>query len=126
MKLNIISDSSIAYNEKLKKELNVKNVSFFLDLDEDQYVDDENFDVKKFLRQMKESDNIAKSRAPSPQSFVNMLQEDDENFIITISSHLSGTYQNAMIAQEMSKDKFKNVHVFDSKSAVTGQTLIDM
>lgn len=122
MKVNLISDSSIALNKELEEKLEVKKVPFFLELDDEHYLDDDKFDTLDFVNKMKESDNVPKSAAPSPQAFFEKIEDDKENFIITISSKLSGTYQNAKIAEGMAENKY--TYVIDSKSAVTGPTLI--
>lgn len=124
MGLNIISDSSIGLNSNLMESLSLNRIPFFLELDGEQYLDDDNFDTYRFVEKMVKSDNIPKSAAPSPKLFMEALREDEENFIVTISSKLSASYQNALIGVEMAKDRIKNSYVVDSKSAVTGLTLI--
>ena len=47
-------------------------------------------------------------------------------FAITISANLSGTYNSAKLARQMAldEDPDKFIHVFDSKSASIGETLV--
>lgn len=121
----IISDTCLELNEELEKKLNIKLVPFHLDLGDKTYVD-ENLDIRSFINDMHAYAGTAKSAAPSPQAFYEKMIGADEVFIITISSKLSTVYNSATIARDMFLDEFpdKKVHVFDSKSAVTGQTLI--
>lgn len=126
MKRIIISDTCLELNEDLEKRLSVKLVPVHLDLGERTYLDDENLNVRDFIDQMHAYEGIAKTAAPSPQAFYDQMLGYDEVFIITISSKLSTIYNSATIAREMFLDEFpeKKVHIFDSKSAVSGQTLV--
>lgn len=122
----IISDTCLELNEELEKKLNIKLVPVHLDLGDKTYLDDEDLDIRNFIDQMHAYDGVAKTAAPSPQAFYNQMLGYDEIFVITISSKLSTIYNSATIAKDMFLDEFpdKKVHVFDSKSAVSGQTLV--
>lgn len=126
MKRIIISDTCLELNEDLEKKIDIKLVPVHLDLGDKTYLDDENLDVRKFIDQMHAYEGVAKTAAPSPQAFYEKMQGYDEVFIITISSKLSTIYNSALIAKELFLEEFpdKKVHIFDSKSAVSGQTLI--
>ena len=52
--------------------------------------------------------------------------EADNVYLVTLSAQLSGSYNSACLAKDLfeEKDTSKNVHVFDSKSASIGETLI--
>ena len=75
---------------------------------------------------MKSSRNQIKTACAPPEDFINKMKVQANNFIVTISSQLSGSYNSAMVAMETIKEKFPEtfVHVFDSKSATAGETLI--
>ena len=70
----------------------------------------------------------ARSSCPSPQHFMRWCQQADEIYMVTLSSQLSGSYNSAQLAREMILEQSpqKHIHVFDSKSASVGQTLIAM
>ena len=120
----IVSDSCICRNEEFDKYVDQKIVAFSLEIDGKEYIDDDNMDVKGFLRDMKNSQNVPKSAAPSPKAFMDAVGEASEAFIVTITGKLSGTYQNAMLAKEMLAEENKKVHVVDSMSAMSGESLI--
>ncbi|MDO5027358.1 MAG: DegV family protein [Tissierellia bacterium] len=121
----IISDSGLELNQELEKRLNIKIVPFHLDLGDKSFVD-ENLDIRNFINEMHAYMGAAKSAAPSPQAFYEKMLGADEVFIVTLTSKLSTVYNSASIARDMFLDDFpdKKVHVFDSKSAVAGETLI--
>ena len=74
---------------------------------------------------MEESKEPVKTACPSPMDFFDKF-EGDIVYVVTITSELSGTYQSAMIAKEMYLKEFPGakVHVFDSRSAVAGETAV--
>lgn len=124
MKRIIIGDSGLDLNPNLEKTINIKLVPFFIDLDENHYIDDGSLDIISYLKQMKNSKNVPKTAAPSPDSFFRVMQGYEEIFVVTISSKLSTTYNNAIIAKNMYIDENPNVkvHIFDSKTAASGET----
>ncbi len=129
----IIIDSCGELPDELKDNEAFVRVPLTLSLDGWEAYDDEAFDREDFLRRMKESSNIPKSACPSPALYKKEIEEGDARdvFIITLSAQLSGSYNAAVLAMELYEEDFegevkKNVHVFDSKSASIGQTLIGM
>ena len=123
----IISDSSLDLNEQLEKVVDIEKIPFKLYIDEEEIVDDEKLDVLEFIQKMKKSAKLPRTACPSPNDFKEKFEEDADIFAITISSKLSGTYNSAMLAMNMVMEETKkNIHVFDSKSASVGQTLIGL
>jgi len=128
MKYKIIADSSCDLNEELKKKLKISLVPFKIDVDNKKFVDDENLDTMELIDAMKKSPNPVRTSCPSPGDFVEEYKSADADniFVVTISGNLSGTYNSAILAQNMLKEEEPNkfVHVFDSKSASVGETLV--
>lgn len=125
MNFKIISDSSLDLNEQLEKDVPVELVPFKLYLDNEEIVDDKNLDVIGFIQKMKQSSKLPRTACPSPNDFQKTFEGPESVFGITISSKLSGTYNSAMLAKSMVLENIeKKIHVFDSKSASVGQTLI--
>ncbi|MGF0040183.1 DegV family protein [Peptoniphilaceae bacterium SGI.131] len=124
----IIGDSGLDLNSDLEKKLNIELVPFFIDIEDQHFIDDGSIDVDAYLDAMKASKNTPKTAAPSPDFFYKAMAKADEAFAVTISSKLSTTYSNALIAKKMLEESYpeKKVHVFDSLSAVAGETLVAM
>ncbi|MFA9424459.1 MAG: DegV family protein, partial [Sedimentibacter sp.] len=93
---------------------------------ENEELIDENLDIKELISKMKKSSSQIKTACAPPDVFINKLKDQTTNFVVTISSQLSGSYSSAMVAVDMMKEKFPEafVHVFDSKTAASGETMI--
>ena len=126
MDYKIVADSSCDINEELGKRLNLSLIPFKIDVDDKNFVDNEDLNVSNLILAMKNSPNPVRTSCPSPGEFVEEYKKYDNIFVIAISSQLSGTYNSAILAKEMIKEKYpeKFIHVFDSKSASIGETLV--
>lgn len=126
MKRIILADSCLELNEELKNRIDIKLIPVNLDLGEEYIVDDENLDVEGFVKKMHAYKGVPKTAAPSPNAYYEAMQGYDEVFIISISSRLSTIHNSGLIAKQMMEEENPDVkvHVFDSKSAVSGETLV--
>lgn len=124
--MNIISDSGCDLNEELKSQLNLGVVPLSIRVGDKEFIDDENLDTKELLKVMKNSEDYPKTSSPSPMGFMEKYKDDDKNFVVTLSSALSSTYSNAVMAKNMIVEETnkKFIHVFDSVSASVGEILI--
>ncbi len=102
------------------------NVPLTIDVDGYTIVDDATFDQADFLRRAAESPNVPKSACPSPATYIEAMDGADRIYVITLSAQLSGSYNSAVLAKNLYMEEHPDVsiHVFDSKSASIGQTLI--
>ena len=124
--MKIVADSGCDLNQQLKQSLDITLVPLTLKVDGHEYRDDENLDVKEFIKQMARSVTNPQTACPSPADFMEAYKEGDNIFVVTLSSQLSGTYSSAVLAKEMFIEKYGNkfIHVFDSLSAAVGETLV--
>lgn len=127
--MKIVVDSACDYDKELlqKYDFDVAPVPFNLQLDDELYTDDQSLDLYGFIDKMKKSGSV-KTSAPSPELFYNCFKGNESIFAVTISKHLSTTYQNAVLAKKMYLEDFgdKFIHVFDSASASGAETVIAM
>lgn len=124
MKYKIIGDSCLDLTEELKKDPRFQIIPLTLQVDDNIVVDDETFNQKKFLEMVKASPNCPKTACPSPKAFRDAFTCDAEwVFVITLSSHLSGTYNSAVLGQSLYEEEngAKHILVIDSESASSGQ-----
>lgn len=128
MKSKIIGDSCCDLDKKLKKELKIEIVPLTINVGGYTLVDDENLDIKKLLHLMKNSPVAPKTACPSPGDYMKAFEKEDNIFVVTLSSNLSGSYNSALLAQNMMMEKslHKFIHIFDSLSASIGQTLVSI
>lgn len=127
----IVIDSCGELSEKLKADGHFCNVALELDVDGYRIRDDETFNQLDFLRRVKESIAGPKSACPSPEAFMEAFEGEAENiYVVTLSGKLSGSYNSAVLAanlyNEEHEDAKKNIHVFNSKSASIGETIIGL
>ncbi len=122
MKTNLIVDSCVDFNEDTE---DIPRVPFRILIDDEEIVD-EKTDILELISKMKNSRSQIKTACAPPEDFINKIKEQANNFIVTISSQLSGSYNSARVAVDTLKEKFPEafVHIFDSKTAAAGETLI--
>ena len=129
MSYKIVVDSCGELKPEQKSDIHFASASLELDVDDYHVVDDESFDQKEFLRRVKESPNCPKSTCPSPERYMTAFEGEAQNvYAVTLSSQLSGSYNSAELGKKLylEENENKNIHVFDSKSASIGETLIAM
>ena len=126
MDYKIVADSSCDLNEEMEDKLNITLVPFNISIDDNEFIDDENLNLKKIVKEMKASPNPIKTSCPSPGDFLEKFKEARDIFAVTISANLSGTFNSAEVAKEMAlkEEPNKFIHIFNSKSASVGETLI--
>lgn len=124
----IVVDSGSDYNKDVMKEseIEIEFVPLNLQLEDKVYIDDENLDIDDYLVKMDQCPTVAKTAAPSPELFLDSFKGKESVFAVTLSSHLSGSYNSAMAAKQMYLEEFshKFIHVFDSMSASVGEFLV--
>lgn len=126
MKRTIVADSSCDLNKDLEKRLDIRLVPFSIDVEDKKFTDNKDLEVNNLIKAMNKSPNPVKTSCPSPGDFAVEYLDMDSVFAVTISSKLSGTYNSAFLARDMilEKNPEKFIHVFDSKSASVGETLV--
>lgn len=123
----IIIDSCGELFPYMKEDDRYSNVPLTLSVDGIDIVDDETFDQLDFIKRVKASPKGPKSACPAPGAYFDAIKgEADHVYIVTLSAELSGSYNSAVVAKEMYEDEHddKQIHVFNSRSASIGQTLI--
>lgn len=127
MSYTIVMDSCGERTEKMKKDKRIISAPLTMQLDEYSFVDDDTFDQADFLRKIAASPNCPKSACPSPDYYKEAFDQGTERaYAVTLSAELSGSYNSAMLARKLlleEKPQMK-IHVFNSRSASIGETLI--
>ena len=127
MSFLVVMDSCGELTEDMKESGHFASVPFLIDIAGSHFVDNERFDMKRFLRLVKESPTVARTACPSPERFRKLFSPEAERiYVVTISAELSGSYNSAKLAQDMEDEDHPDrlIHVFNSKSASIGETLI--
>jgi DegV family protein with EDD domain len=128
----IIIDSCGELNEKMKQDSHFANVPLTLEVDGEDIIDDASFDQTSFLAKVAASPTGPNSACPSPSAYMDEMEDAEHIYIVTLSAQLSGSYNSACLAKDLFEEEHEDedtefkVHVFDSKSASIGQTLIGL
>ncbi len=123
----VVIDSCGELTEDMKASGHFASAPLTMDVDQYHFVDDDSFDQLEFLKRVKESPNCPKSACPSPQYYKSYFERDyDHVYAVTLSAALSGSYNSAEVGRSMTLEEQpdKKIHVFNSKSASIGETLI--
>ena len=127
MTYKIIGDSCLDLTEELKKDPGFQMIPLTLQVGNVQVIDDETFDQSAFIEMVKACPECPKTACPSPESFKKAYEEADVDavFVITLSNHLSGSYNSAVLAKELYEEEkkeagetvTKKIAVIDSASS---------
>lgn len=129
MSYKIVVDSCCELPEKYKKDSRFQSIPLGLEVGDYQILDDENFNQKEFLVKVAACPTCPKSNCPSPELFREAYHDEaEEIYVVTLSSHLSGSYNSAELGKKLYEEKYgsKKIHVVDSESASCGETQIAM
>ncbi len=122
----IVIDSCGEFFPYMEKDGHFVSVPLTIDVDGYTIVDDDTFDQADFLHRAAASPDVPKSACPSPANYMEAMKGADRVYVITLSAQLSGSYNSAVLASNLYEEEMPDaqVHVFDSKSASIGQSLI--
>ncbi|WP_312502165.1 DegV family protein [Lacrimispora sp.] len=126
MSYKIIGDSCLDITADLKKDPHFQIIPLILQVGNTQVIDDETFDQKSFLELVKSSSECPKTACPSPELYKEAFECDaDQVFVITLSEHLSGSYNSAVLGKKLYEEEHgndgKKIAVLGSDSASAGQ-----
>lgn len=126
MSYKIVVDSSCDIPREMKENMGIEIVPLTIEIEGNRYIDNDSFSVTDFVKDMNNSQHVPKTSCPSPADFIDKFKKEDNVFVITLSSKLSGSYNSAVIAKDIYEDENNGskVHVFDSFSASAGEVLL--
>ena len=129
MDYKIIVDSCRELTHKMKESGIYTSAPLSMQVDGDVVMDDETFDQADFLRRVAASPECPKSSCPSPEKYMELYSGEERRvYVVTLSSELSGSYNSAQLAAKLWKEEHgedgRQIHVFNSRSASVGETLI--
>lgn len=120
--IKIFADSTCDLPPEWIEEYRIGIVPLYVTFSENTYKDGVDLNTPGLYRKVSETGKLPKTAAPSPadfiQAFTPFVEEGQQILYISLSSELSSTYQNALIASEEFPDG--QVTVFDSLNLSTG------
>ncbi|MCD8022072.1 MAG: DegV family protein [Lachnospiraceae bacterium] len=123
----IVMDSCGERTEEMKADEHIISAPLTMQVDEYSIADDDSFDQADFLAKIAASPNSPKSACPSPDYYKKSFEKADSHaYAVTLSAELSGSCNSAVLARELLEEEGSSlrVHVFNSRSASIGETLI--
>lgn len=124
--VRIITDSAADFEPAELLAKNIICVPMKINFGGNEYMETVNITKTQFYEMLESGEDFPKTSQPSPGDFEQILDDaksaDDEAVIITISSALSGTYQNASLVKNMLE--YDECYVVDGLSATAGQRIL--
>lgn len=126
MGVRIITDSTSDISLDQAKKLGITIVPLKVIFGDKEYKEGIEITMDKFYEMLGKAEKLPTTSQPAPDEFLvhfNQAKEaGDSVVVIVISSKLSGTYQSACIAKEMSGHS--QIYIVDSMNAITGLRLL--
>lgn len=125
MGYKIVVDSCCELPAQYKNDGRFQSIPLTLEIGDYEIADDETFDQKDFLKRVAAYPLCPKSSCPSPEKYREAYHDEaEEVYVVTLSSHLSGSYNSAELGKSLYIEKYgeKKIHVVDSESASCGET----
>lgn len=123
----IVMDSCGERTEGMRADEHIVSAPLTMQVDEFSVIDDDTFDQADFLKKVAASPNSPKSACPSPDYYKEAFEKSGKRaYAVTLSAELSGSYNSAVLAKELLLEERPDmqIHVFNSRSASIGETLI--
>ena len=127
MSFKVIVDSCCEMTGQMKQDPCFTKVPLTISCHGSTFVDDESFDQVDLLWAMKQSKDAPATSCPAPQTYLDAYRSGAEDvYVVTLSALLSGSHNSAQQAKVLLEEDNPeiNVHVFNSCSAVCGETAI--
>ena len=128
MGFKIVVDSCCDLTGQMLKDPRFIKVPLTIRSNGSSFIDNETFDQADLLWAMKQSEEAPSTACPSPQSYLDAYQGpgDEDVYVVTLSALLSGSHNSAEQARMLMEEDHpnKNVYVFNSCSASSGEVLV--
>ena len=124
--IRIITDSAADFEPWELEKLNITCIPITVMFGEEEYQENLNLTKDQFYELLLRSGHTPKTAQPSPQLLMDLFESaqeaQDEAIYITLSSALSGTYQNALMSRNLVGHE--KSYVVDGLNATGGQRLL--
>jgi len=112
--ISLVTDSSADLPKEILERYDISVVPLRVSIDGEEFVEGVDISAEEFHDKMIHSRELPKTSQPSPEVFREHFEDLSEKgpvLCLTISSHLSGTYQSACLGRDMAG---ADVRVFDT------------
>ena len=126
IKMVIVTDTGSDILESEAKQMQVELVPICSNFEDITFSRNTEENFKAFYQKLRETEVLPFSSQPSPSAFLEIYERAREQgrevLVITISSELSGTYNGALLAKEISG--YEKIEVVDSRQASLSERLL--
>lgn len=127
MSFKIVVDSCCDLTPQMRRDPCFVKVPLTIHSNGSVFVDDGTLDQADLLWAMKQSPEAPSTACPSPQAYLDAFQgEEQDIYVVTLSALLSGSHNSAEQARVLMEEEEpeRNIYVFNSCSAASGEVLI--
>lgn len=127
-KVKIFADSTSDLTTAWINQYNIGVIPLYVVFDEESYKDGMEITPAELYQRVEKTDRLPKTTAPSPKDFMDAfgphIERGEDILYISLSSELSSTYQNALIAAAEYPEN--RVRIVDSLNLCSGIGLLVM
>lgn len=124
--IRIATDSAVDFEPAEFEKYKIDCIPLSVNFGEREYKENIDLSKEKFYELLEEAEELPRTAQPSPQVFIELIEEakeaGDDIIIVLLSSGISGTYQSALAIKEMVG--YERCFIVDSKSATGGQRMV--
>lgn len=124
--IRIITDSAADFEPWELEQLHITCIPLNVAFGETEFAENVNLSKDLFYDLLLHSDTLPKTSQASPQVLMDLFEDahtsGDGAIYITLSSAISGTYQNAVMTRNLLG--YDDCHVLDSRNATGGQRIL--
>lgn len=126
MPICIMADTMCDVPAEFVKRYKIKVMPLKVHFGEESFLDGIDITVEEFFERLVKADELPKTSQVTPLEFIKAFNEELEkgNIVIAVlgSSHLSGTYNSAVLAKQQLGNE--NIHVIDSEAITLGAGML--
>lgn len=124
--VRIITDSAADFSPRELEELNIVCIPLKVMFGDEEFEENISLSKDQFYALLVSREDIPKTSQAAPQVLMDLFEEaheqGEEAIYISLASALSGTYQTAVMTQNMLG--YDTCHVIDSRNATGGQRML--
>ncbi|MFZ3578906.1 DegV family protein [Virgibacillus sp. DJP39] len=129
MHIQLMTDGGTDLPTRLTDSLDIKVIPLYLHFKDQEFISGVTLNLKQFYQKIRETGELPRSSAPSPNDFYEAYKEvspDTPIVYLSLSEGLSTTYENAVLAKQMllEEEPERKIAVINTKTASCGTALL--
>ncbi|MDQ0159229.1 DegV family protein [Alkalibacillus salilacus] len=129
MSFQLMVDGGVDLPQGFADKFNVKTIPLNIHFSDGVYKAGVDLTTEQFYEKLGDTDDLAKTSAPSPNDFYEAFKSVDPNtpiLLLSLSKNISATYQNAVIGRDtlLEEDANRQIEIVNTTSASCGMALL--